>query len=401
MISYLSPYLWEKVDLWEDLATFDLAIDTFLSASQFGDYTSKLRMVRLAEEVAAVSWNPLHALRVACRQHKLMALFPSKLAYHFQVSLPAIEKLPPAEGKSDNALLGEIMLIRAQELIDMGAPSNQVLEAVQSIRAMDPNNVSTRERRVILASQILCARSQHFDGKFKVAAEGFREACAVAKEEKQLAQNWTAWHCNALSEADRHGEAIALATQDLQELLDSQPLQWANARVLQLALSNASLLQALSEMWSCKDFPDILASHRYPSLESATKGFLKLNEIYEKMKSPSVTITKRVFSVQCGLAIASQCRGNLSEAMEWWTKARETALVCWKEKGYAFMITTYSQSLVAFDLHSPDAEELYDEAQRSWDTLGHCRQYYFPGLGTVWFDLLGFWGEAKMGRRFV
>lgn len=387
MLSQLLPL---GPEIWHDHAFMEPAFETLLSASKFRDWPWKKRVIRHAQEVARLFSDPINTARVTYRSLQLERL------YSFAGSPP---DYPPVHieptNKRSNAFLGQLGLMRAQTLVDNSDTSEKVRHTVQAFRPLDPASASFHENHVLLEGQFLYGKALQFEGRFDEAATQLSEAhdfakALVARSVVKIGVQYSDVQC----ERGHYQEAIRFLETDVRQICEFQHLENGYGKRVVLALANAHLMKALDAIKKT-GLPDFLA------VKTAEDKFKWLDDIYKEIPTPGFTVLLRIFSISCGLAMVYHVRGELLAAKAWWEKAEDSARRCWPDRGYAFLITTYSQSQLAFRLQSLDAEKLYDQARDTWLNMGRRRQHYFIGLGTVWPDLLGDWEDTERNQRLM
>lgn len=375
--------MWSDPAEWNDADFLAAAFETFLAATNFGDFTWKIQAIQVAEQLALLKYDHVDLARVAFRHHNLRRIHPLQPE---QPSLPLYFKIGgvPATHKRSNAFIGQFTLLKVQALIDERASSADVYKATQTFQPLDPEKVSLQENLMLLQSRFLYAKSLRFDGKFDQAAEIFKETLNTAKQLKSpLTLKIVVQHAELESERGNHDVALQLLEQDQEYLRSIHSLELGPGKRLTLALANAYLMRALHNMmWT---------GHRDVSaLEKAAGLFEWLKSVYANMDQVGLAGKQSIFQACCGLAMIYHVWQEPQYAFNSWEEAKAAAYRFQPEPGYAFMIATYSQSQLAFQLHRADAVQLSEQARQVWAGIGRRRCHHFTGLGTMWPDWIGF-----------
>ncbi|KDN60766.1 hypothetical protein CSUB01_05958 [Colletotrichum sublineola] len=161
------------------------ALETFLSATQFGDLSWKLQAMRASEELVLLSNDPISRARVEIRRLALRRLFPSVLTH--QQTFRGLHDCRPhglATNKRSNAFLGQLELIEVQALIDDKASAEDVWWATKRFQPFDKNNVSSQENLILLELYFLYAKSLRYWGRIEEANVQFQSLLKLYTKDK-------------------------------------------------------------------------------------------------------------------------------------------------------------------------------------------------------------------------
>lgn len=395
----VTPHLWQ-FGVLDDVEVVHDAFETFLAATEFGGLSWKVQAVQVAEMIALFSADHIQMTRVFCRHLALRRLYSSYIAAdRAECIMGDIRQCQHvissilAPNPRSNAILGRLSLFWVQTLLDGQADDQEVQLAANSFTPLDTERVSRQEELVRLEGQFLHAKYLRFQGSFDEAHDHFRRILQQARMQQSRLIQKIIIHLGELeSERGNHEIALDLLRQDQVNLSGYLPdLGQGSGRRLTLGMAHAMLLEQLDAFSTQKPMKPRTLGHIRQEL-----GWLE--EKYTAMPQTSLTIRSSLFQVRCGQAIVGFLCGGSEDALKLWEKARDAGRRCWPEPGYAFMITTYSMSQVAFKLHAPEATGMYEEARRTWNGIGRRRQHFFTGLGTFWPDILGDL-EVKSGRE--
>ncbi|OBS15811.1 hypothetical protein FPOA_13419 [Fusarium poae] len=362
------PHMWCDYELWRDYALLSAAFETFLSATQFGDLTWKIQAIRVTEELAILMKDSVNLARVAFRHCALRRLhFAGKLTTDSSLlhQFPSPDYIRTYDRRS-NAFMGQLVLIVTQTLIDRSATSQDVYTSTQKFQTL-PGTISLQESLVKLEAEFLYAKSLRYEGKFTAAVEAFQGLLRHAVDLKsRLTLKIIVQYGELESERGHHSFALQLLKQDEEFVKGIHSLKLGSGRRLSLSLAYAHLMEVLHRIAQNDYGYEVI-------LDRAEDMFQWLGSTYEKMGQVGRTVQQSIFQTRCGLAIIHHIRQNLSLAFDVWEQAKSAAGLCWPEQGYAFMITTYSQSQLAFVLHRSDATQLREQAGQTWNEIKHRR----------------------------
>ena len=383
ILQFLLPPLWLEFPP-PTKPILELAFETFLSASYFGDCGWKREAARISEQLAHLLRSPVHLARVNLRKASLSRLYDCT-----GPQLQGLTSSNPIDART-NAWLGQLTLSAAQALIDKSACTKDVATALKMFQPLDPLRPSHQESLVLLDGKFLVAKSLRFEGQFKEAEESFQQVLAFGS---RISWKVTSHLGEVQSERGFCEKAIRMLEDDIAELEKYQPLENGSGKRLRLALANCHLMNLL---WTWK------RGCQPPTPESiglVLRHFQSLDHTSPPGKPASFMVKHNQFVVRSGLAIVHHIGNNFQEALVAWEEAEQVARTLCEQPGYAAMITLYSRSQIAYQLGVEEAADLNCRARELWEVVGR-RQFYFTGLGSIWPDVLG-WFEEKAGRKRI
>lgn len=387
----LLPSLWEGPQKCDNVHFLELALEALLSASQFGVYDFKVQAIQAAEEVALLLDDPVSLFRVKFRHLDLKRLYERNSGPWI---FPPVEQLVP-DCKRSNGFRGRLILSKTQVMLTDNPSSASVLEIVEQFQPLDPAHVSSHERYVRLECRLIYGQVLRHQGRFQDAVQVLKMAHDDAVECSY--RNGTKIGCeyyDTLCEAGQPDKALTFVRADVHLSRGHLNLEDGYGRRMVLSEASAYLMSALFLLRATRQVDK-------NKLDRAKELFEWLGRVYGNMRRPSDTMQRRLLAVQSGLAIISHVQSHWPDAVSWWGRAKATAIQLYPQRGWAFMITSYSHSQAAYQLGDCQASTWYDEAVCVWEQLGRRRQYHFIALGSVWPDLAGDWEEETYGKRLI
>lgn len=345
-----------------------------------------MQALRAAEELALLTLDYVNMARITFRHWTLKRLHPAPCAANRgpPFLLPPIDRIAATHQRA-NAFLGQRALIEAQNLIDTSASPTDVRQAISSFRAYKPGEISFQEQLTLLEGHFLYAKSLRYSGQFDAASESLWEVLTQAGRLKsRLTLKIVLQFAEVECERGNHTTALRELEDDKKYIGSLQQLELGSGRRVTLALANVRLLHAVETL-------DKTQRLDHQAVLEAEKLFTWLRDTYAGLGQVGLLMKQSAFQACCGLAMIHHIRGEHTVAYDLWDKAKAAAESCWPEPGFAFMIATYSQSQLAFQLRRFDATLLLEQARRIWFSIQQRRCYYFVGLGTQWLDLMEKW----------
>ncbi|KAI1086020.1 hypothetical protein F5B19DRAFT_205782 [Rostrohypoxylon terebratum] len=356
--------LLEQMDLVE-------VVEACLSVSHFGDKSWKMNALSIATQAITICKDnvperPLLQARVCIRKYFLSVLYPEdRNVQDDNVTIPAIDR-------RSNAFAALLAIFRARKSIQL----NQLPSALKQLDGFDCQEV-TSTFETIRAHQVALMRARilRFGGDFHQA---YHILQALPHCDTVVIMLST-----VLCELDRCDEAIQL----LQELIATTVRTTSTSRA-KLTLAHAHLLKCMYTLLQGK-----------PVCQTSL-GMSK--EIYEELRlhcHPESYFEKMDYlSVLMGRAMVRHMDGCVDAALEAWNGALATS-TGWVPTGYTDMIISYSMSeLEARRGNQILADILAGHTRNLFPQTG--RQHHFPGLGSLWPNIVGGWLSGQ-GRDAI
>ncbi|CAJ2514321.1 Uu.00g024400.m01.CDS01 [Anthostomella pinea] len=364
-----------------------LVVEACMAISYFGSASWKRLTISLAESACDGVCDPaLHAM-VMLRKTRLARIYRggnviSGPLWTLDQIRTSLSSRDPVEPRS-NAHLGELVLFRAQLVVDRGGKTQDVQNILKEFHAL--GRPSTLEHSILHECQFILARSLRFQGRFDEAASCLQEL--FQRTAKRSVPKSAALHFSDV-ECEREHSMQAIRFLESESVVAGTISGSKHWRQLQFSRANANLMCGLWNWVRKRErnsrwFED--AKNLFPD---AQKG-IEESAFHRHM----------VFGVHAGLGMIYLVQNDMEAAFSSWTEALDIAKECWPEPGHSEMITLYALSQVYYRIGRDGAHELAASARAIFRNKG--RQYYFVGQGTLWLDVLSDLAEDDGQQRLV
>ncbi|KAI1660159.1 hypothetical protein F4813DRAFT_351140 [Daldinia decipiens] len=359
-----------QVGILRDQMDLGEVVESCLSMSYFRDKHWKMQAISVATRAInalqdnAVTKTLLQA-RVDARRYFLSVLYPDSDIdgnQEEQTNVPVVDCL-------SNAFAAALAITRARRCVQLNQLSS-ALNHLDNHVFLNNNPPSTLEILWKRRMALMRARILRFEGHFQQAHD------ILLDLPQHIDAVWVLLS-TVLSELGRYDEAIEM-------LKTRNPTQEKTSLRAQLSLAHAYLLKCMHaslggqvidqiSLQMSGDIYERLCRHHHPS------------NYFEKMDY--------YLSILMGLAAVKHMSGQADAALLAWKKALYTSMD-WLPTGYTDMIISYSIS----ELESRRecyimADAFAGQASMLFSKTG--RQHHFPGLGSLWPDIIGHWRFSR------
>ena len=339
-----------------------------LSASNFRGEAWKMHVVSMSSKASNALQNlPERAFYVALTN--VRSAFLAYL-YRTQGEGRANSVSFPANSPRSNALLSELMIVKAWEHVSLNTLAS-ALEQLASLKPMESGVFSTLEAFQNREVAFMRAKVLRFQGHFY---EAYGILAALTPRDSKVGSQLS----YVLCELGRTDEAI-------DELDRLAGVEKGMART-KLAMANTYLVTCLHGLSQGHGLD-------WRMLRKSQEHYLDL----QSFPFPATYFGKiSHLSVLLGLAVASHVDGQVDLALKAWQRA-SAASQAFLSTGYTDMIFAYSTSELQMRRGaSAQSDILGNYAKTLFARTG--RQHHFVGLGSYWPDILHNWFVTR-GRE--
>ncbi|KAL9005958.1 MAG: hypothetical protein Q9188_001287 [Gyalolechia gomerana] len=298
-----------------------------------------------------------------------------------------------------NGYYGESVLFNAEVLLGR-EEFEAAIEELDGYTAWDCQNISTLEQIVICEMSFLRGKIHHFSGKFKEARIHLEQVVHAQPTETSIICKAMSHLTTVCCELGKPELGINYAWTQLDDLTTNKSRESGSAKRLRLALAYAYLMHG---MWAI--FAQSSGSG-YKSLpKDIREGFDRAHELFrvlaqcsENVRSLSRAGKINRFSALLGLALIAHIKSDYDGARDCYDEALTAASRCTWNTGYIEAIIYWSKSTVMFRLgEMKEMQELTKLAGK----LYRQRSFFFPGLGTLWPEIIGSWVARQGDKRVI
>jgi len=350
-------------------------VEVCLAASTFGDYDNKIAAVRAAERLLSSIPTPQPPdLKIVVEAHrqKLSLWAGESIAEH-------IRSLQPASGRKENAYLGEVRLIWAQQLAEDGNISHawELLQQWAPCNAAQPSGLES----------VISSRIDFMKGKLSRFRGDFEEARLYLEPLTNQYPAPRIQFSSTLQLAAVYGE-LGL-WEKAREVLNFDPTTDKRRRLLLLTKAELDLSQGLAGS-------DI-------HLKSANNAFQNLCDEYRKLVQTGRGSRRNFFRICIGLAMilhVQHRKDSLFSALlvlNCWKLAYDACRQCLvTTEGFPDMICLLSIADIKQSMSDTSSDYDLLHAQNIWEEIIKKRseqRFFFTNLGTRWLNLVLKWLE--------
>ncbi|KAI1390830.1 uncharacterized protein F4822DRAFT_164276 [Hypoxylon trugodes] len=343
-------------------------VEACLSISYFRDKNWKMQAVSIATR--AIKASPEDAAiktllqsRVDGRRCFLSILFPdSNINENLdQINIPVVDR-------RTKAFAAELAIVKARNCVRL----NQLPSALNHLENhVGPTDTpsSTQETTWKHRTNLMRARILRFKGHFQQAYD------ILVTLPQSMSSIWMLLSI-VLCELGRYDEAIETLQRRIEASGKTRLRAW-------LGLAHAYFLKCVHALLKEQAVDQVSLQTSGNIYEDLSRDYTQSN-YFEKMD---------YLSILMGLAAIKHMSGQVSAAITAWTKALSTS-TRWLSSGYTDMIISYSLC----ELESREGWNAWAEAHRGQASVSFSmtgRHHHFPGLGSLWPDIIGKWLSSR------